>query len=609
MGRRPVSVVFLTVLLAATMVAPVLASSGQHDLVWIVTLEDDHPSAKHAEVLAQRHGGGVRQVYSHALNGFSFSGSEQAARNLERHPGVTRVEADRPVQATGHVLPTGVDRIAAPQAHLDGHHGQGVKIAILDTGIDAGHSALTVDVENGKNCIDTNSTSTTDVNGHGTHVAGTASASVVGSPFVGAATHAEVVPVKVLADSGSGSWESVICGIEHVTAKGFAVANLSLSGTGTAGDDCAMDTADALRKAICNSVDGGTVYTVAAGNSGANVANSVPAAYPEVITVSALDEARCVRLVGNGPPRTDCGEGLASFSNYGAGVDVIAPGVGIYSTVPGGGYATKSGTSMAAPHVAGVAALMLAADTDGLLDPGGVRDLLQATGECPDGNENSDSRGACGDQDQWFGDPDGIAEPLINAPRAAEAAGAAPSAPEEPEEPEEPTYEEPEASFTFECTELSCAFTDTSTADDDLTIIEWAWDFGDDSSSADQHPAHDFEEPGTYTVSLTVTDSDDQTDTTSQQVEVTEPGSEEPGDGIELSVNGYKVRGLQKADLSWSGTGADTVDVLRNGNRVTTVADSGSYTDDINNRGSGSYTYQVCEAGTLTCSAEVTIEF
>ena len=609
MVRRRGVVVFLAAMLVATVMAPAAATPPVAAQVWIVTLDDDYPSARNAQPLVQRHGGQLRQVYTQALNGFSFSGSEQAALALGHNPRVVRVEADQPVGATGHVTPSGVERIEAPDAHADGYDGQGVRIAILDTGIDSSHPALDVDTANGVNCIDVGSTSTEDGNGHGTHVAGTASASLEGSEFVGAATSSQVVPVKVLDDSGSGSWESVICGIDHVTGQGsIGVANMSLSGSGTAGDDCATDTASALRRAICNSVDKGTVYTVAAGNNGADVANSVPAAYPEVITVSALDEQRCVRTVGGGPPRTECGEGLASFSNYGAGIDVIAPGVGIYSTLPGGGYGTKSGTSMAAPHVAGVAALMRSVEPE--LEPDLLRGLLQGTGECPNGAANAAEAGACEGQGAWFADPDGITEPLVNAPRAAAAAGE--SAP-----PSDPDPADVEASFIFSCTGLTCDFTDTSTSDAE-SIASWQWDFGDGSSSTAQNPSHTYAAGGSYTVKLTVTDSAGGEDTTSEVIAVSDP-EQEPTDGFGLEVTAYKVRGLQKADLVWSHTQATSFNVFRDGEQINAESpvegEAGvvvEYTDHIDARGGGTYSYQVCTAGEVAsedCSAEVTISF
>jgi PKD repeat protein len=160
----------------------------------------------------------------------------------------------------------------------------------------------------------------------------------------------------------------------------------------------------------------------------------------------------------------------------------------------------------------------------------------------------------------------------------------------------------PVASFASSCTDLTCDFTDTST-DSDGTVNAWAWDFGDGNTSTAQNPTHTYAAAGTYGVSLTVTDDDGATDTANDSVTVTEPGA------ITLSAVGYKVRGLQKADLTWSGATSTDVDVYRDGALITTTANDGAYTDNINNRGGGSYVYQVCEAGTSTCSNTATVTF
>ena len=163
----------------------------------------------------------------------------------------------------------------------------------------------------------------------------------------------------------------------------------------------------------------------------------------------------------------------------------------------------------------------------------------------------------------------------------------------------------PAASFTSSCTDLTCDFTDTS-IDSDGTISAWSWNFGDGGSSTLQNPTHTYAAGGSYTVTLTVTDDDGASDVATDSVTVTDPNA----GGITLSVTGYKVRGLQKADLVWSGTSSGSVDIKRNGATIAAgINDTGAYTDDINSRGGGSYTYEVCEAGTTTCSNTATVTF
>jgi subtilisin family serine protease len=182
----------------------------------------------------------------------------------------------------------------------------------------------------------------------------------------------------VLDNNGSGTTSSVICGIDWVTSQAgtIEVANMSLGG---AGSDSVCGGSDAYHNAICRSVAAGVTYVVAAGNSTADANNYRPATYAEVITVSALADF-------NGAPgggaaatcREDVDDTFASFSNYGADIDLIAPGVCITSTWKGGGYNTISGTSMAAPHVAGAAALIKGAQPSAT--PADVKTMLQSAG-------------------------------------------------------------------------------------------------------------------------------------------------------------------------------------------------------------------------------------
>ncbi len=165
----------------------------------------------------------------------------------------------------------------------------------------------------------------------------------------------------------------------------------------------------------------------------------------------------------------------------------------------------------------------------------------------------------------------------------------------------EPQQEEPSASFTHSCTDLECSFTDTST--DDGTITAWDWDFGDGGTSDAQHPTHTYEAPGTYAVSLTVTDDGGLSDTTSVDVTV-----EATQGSISLSATPEKIRGERRVTLDWTGSGGDQIDIFRDGVLLVTVADTGSYVDEIGKGGGETFTYQVCDAGTSNCSNVVSVK-
>jgi subtilisin len=244
-----------------------------------------------------------------------------------------------------------------------------------------------------------NGNSLEDRNGHGTHVAGIAAAKDNSVGVVGVAPGARLWAVRVLNNSGKGSWSNVICGVDWVTANAgtIEVANLSLGGSGSEPAASGCSTGDPLHDAICRSVRAGVTYVAAAGNSSADAAGFVPAAFDEVITVSAL--ADFDGQPGGGAAATcrpDTDDTLADFSNFGSDVDLIAPGVCISSTYRGR-YATLSGTSMASPHVTGAAALYKAGHPGA--SPAEVSSALQSAGNL-----------------DWssVGDPDGIKEPLLN---------------------------------------------------------------------------------------------------------------------------------------------------------------------------------------------------
>lgn len=310
-----------------------------------------------AKELAGTFGLAVRHRYRHALRGAAVEVPGPVLAKLAADPRVAQIDYDFEVYAIGkpgpaptpaQTVPIGYTYIGAGQT---ANEGAGGYVAVLDTGIDLDHPDLAANVAASagllKDCIGENTVPGNDLDGHGSHVAGTIAAldNTIGS--IGIGTALKVVPVKVLNRNGKGSWSSIVCGIDHLTAHAsvLRVANLSLGGPGSY---CAPDagcTPSALQVAIENSVKAGVTYAVAAGNEGALASTSVPAAYPAVIAVSAYDTKAA---------------SFPSWSNFGPRVDLAAPGVGIFSTTKNGGYATFSGTSMATPHVAAAAALYLA---------------------------------------------------------------------------------------------------------------------------------------------------------------------------------------------------------------------------------------------------------
>jgi PKD repeat protein len=166
-----------------------------------------------------------------------------------------------------------------------------------------------------------------------------------------------------------------------------------------------------------------------------------------------------------------------------------------------------------------------------------------------------------------------------------------------------PPNQPPTANFSSNCTSLSCSFSDTS-ADADGAIVEWAWAFGDGNTSTAQHPSHSFAAPGTYAVSLTVTDDDGANDAFGKDVSVA------AGSAISLAAAGYKVRGVHTVDLQWAGASGGTVRILRDGGLLTATANDGAYSDATGNKGGRSYVYQLCEAlPSTSCSDEVTVVF
>ncbi|MEU7570675.1 S8 family serine peptidase [Micromonospora sp. NPDC049240] len=289
--------------------------------------------------LAKRYGGSVATVWSAALTGYNAKMSIGQARRLAADPAVAYVEQDRrvTVQGTQTGATWGLDRIDQRSLPLNSTYtypntATNVRAYIIDTGIRTTHSQFGGRATWGTNTVDSNNT---DCNGHGTHVAGT-----VGGSTYGVAKGVRLIAVKVLNCSGSGSTAGVVNGVNWVTSNAVkpAVANMSLGG----------GVSTTLDNAVANSISSGITYALAAGNSNANACNSSPARVASAITVGS----------------TTSTDARSSFSNYGTCVDIFAPGSSITSSWNSSDSATNtiSGTSMASPHVAGAAALVLSAN-------------------------------------------------------------------------------------------------------------------------------------------------------------------------------------------------------------------------------------------------------
>lgn len=302
-----------------------------------LSLRGEKPLAS-AQGLARAAGAKVTHEYEHALAGFAGEMSEASALALAADPRVAYVAEDGIVElaATQSGAAWGLDRIDQRDLGLNGNYtyhstGAGVHAYVIDTGMRLTHGEYAGRVGNGYDAV-TAGGNASDCNGHGTHVAGT-----IGGSTYGVAKSATLHPVRVLDCSGSGSYAGVIAGINWVTANHVkpAVANMSLGGG-------AYQPVD---DAVTASVNAGVTYAIAAGNSNANACNYSPARTPAAITVGS----------------TDSNDARSSFSNYGSCVDLFAPGGSITSAWYSSDTATAvlSGTSMAAPHAAGVAALYL----------------------------------------------------------------------------------------------------------------------------------------------------------------------------------------------------------------------------------------------------------
>ena len=554
---------------------------------WIVVFKDGTKDAPGlARKLVADHGGNVRFTYQHALKGFAGTIPPQAIEGIRQNPNVDYVEPDGVVTMT--VGSWGLDRIDQRALPLDNSYspvgtGTGVDAWIIDTGVDYGLTTeMSFDTTRDWDFV-SGDDDASDCEGHGTHVAGT-----VGSQTYGVAPNVTVIGVRVLNCAGSGTWAGVIAGIDHVVANmsGPTVANMSLSG----------GTNSSLNTAVANAVGAGVVMAVAAGNDNTDACSRSPASAPSALTVASSTSS----------------DSRSSFSNYGSCVDLFAPGSSIVSTLKGGGSGTKSGTSMASPHVAGAAALLLGANPS--WTPAAVWSAMQS-----DATSGVISNAA------------GSPNLLLHV-----GAGGDPPPPDPGCEPDCPTAEVQWISQVSKRTTPGNKAAGTVT----VQIVD---DTGAPLPGADVSGTWHVNGVQNYQSSSGTTGTDGTVDLSTsmirhadtfvfcvtgvsasgydsgsigqcsefgEQVGGIDPPPPDPGTGAPENLTATKTQKgpNHRVELGWN-AGGPTVEVKLNGATIATVSKSGSYVDHIGKTPSGDYEYQVCNAGTEDCTLSETVTY
>ncbi|WP_051205511.1 S8 family serine peptidase [Salinimicrobium xinjiangense] len=602
----------------------------------------------------------ISRKYSHVLTGFAAKLTDKQVEKLRKDPRVENIEPDSYIYPSGEVAVQqypvwGLDKIDQRESLLNRAYaftasGTGVTAYIIDSGIRYSHNefggraslgydfVLQDDPEN----TDPEQEPGEDCMGHGTHVAGT-----VGGNTVGVAKNVNLVSVRVFGCTGATPRSRYVAAIDWITANAAypAVVNMSLGFTDDPENQVATDAA------VSNAIAAGLNFTISAGNSNDDACKNSPARVTEAITVGA----------------SDIDNNRASFSSYGTCLDLYAPGVSISSASNEDdvSYKLYNGTSMSAPHVAGVVALFLEVNptstpaqvhsaiventTPNLISnvPSGPNNLLyslwepvefvpptppdlmfQATGEkvrsnyvanltwnlteahsiriIEDGVVHFTEHYNDGEQQIRLRDKGRNATYILQICEVGYD-----NCSEEitlifGDGGTEPVNASPSAGFNYSINVLDVQFTDTS-SDPDGSIVAWDWDFGDNTFSSEQNPFHSFNEAGSYSVKLIVTDNGGSSSSHTKSITV---GDQEPPTAeYELTAEGSKEKGKWRTLLTWSSVPEQEIDIFRNGTFYKKIPNSGYYWDFTDMKGSGTLTYKICGSGTSSCSNEVTVQF
>ena len=394
--------------------------------------------------------------------------------------------------------PWGINKVRSPEAWID-TKGEGVKVCVIDTGIDYNHDDLKDAFVKGISTVGVGaggagSDDPMDTHYHGTHVSGTIAAADNDLGVVGVAPGAGLYNVGAFAPNGSAKDPDILAGLDWCLEQGTDIVSMSYGGSET------TETEEIAYKAA---YDAGIVLVAASGNDGATAPILYPGRYPWTISVGA----------------TTSSNNIASFSQRGPELDVVAPGSGINSTEPGNGYRIASGTSMATPHVAGVAALIVAqlkANGVETINTDLVRDYLQLTAV-----DLGDSG-----RDNTFGSG------LVDARAALDVVDGG--------------NMKPVAAYSYDLDEMTVTFSNGS-YDRDGSLVSLEWDFGDGSTSTDSDPVHTYAGYGTYTVSLSVTDDAGDTSVSTQDIQVRAI----PGGALENDVAFTDIAASKGEEFHW----------------------------------------------------------